>query len=299
MAELHKIFKKKIGNLGEKREWDVHIVVEYLRFFEWIFHLYEEDKEERGHFDDEWPRRESTKDSGSSTDSSIKNWLSVEWLEHQFHEGSYTNALVKRYGETFGEDRISIINTHSGKNNQHSDYFIEDFFCNKVPRGHTTCNSWRNDHLHISSKEGEDIVTTANDAYDQIAIAAYNMGLVSGQYDTRAQVRERIKTYHEITMGFTPNDFPMECPDDLALETLLELSIEAEKTIVPNFFHESSKVDGKGSESDLREEFKRFKMEKLCDMVDTNKLFADATWTSFFDSLDNKGEGEGGVKTSA
>eukprot|EP00557_Chaetoceros_sp_GSL56_P008223 CAMPEP_0176499254 /NCGR_PEP_ID=MMETSP0200_2-20121128/12820_1 /TAXON_ID=947934 /ORGANISM="Chaetoceros sp., Strain GSL56" /LENGTH=71 /DNA_ID=CAMNT_0017897643 /DNA_START=698 /DNA_END=913 /DNA_ORIENTATION=+ len=67
-----------------------------------------------------------------------------------------------------------------------------------------------------------------------------------------------IEQHQKVTLNLTDYDFDVVCPDRAILDELLDISLEMERLIVPDFFA------GPFGESELRSDFEMQSKSSLC-----------------------------------
>mmetsp|Transcript_16056 Transcript_16056/g.19978 ORF Transcript_16056/g.19978 Transcript_16056/m.19978 type:complete len:93 (+) Transcript_16056:2-280(+) len=87
-----------------------------------------------------------------------------------------------------------------------------------------------------------------------------------------------IRHHQEQTLGLSPYDFPLQCPDKPVLAYLLKKTLLFERRMVPRLFESP---DG---EKSLRKDFRKQAKTSLC-QVDVVKTVDTPKWRRFFESM--------------
>lgn len=113
-------------------------------------------------------------------------------------------------------------------------------------------------------------------AYDELATAATAIGLIDTTRKTRPAVFKAAKLRQEKVLNMTHEDFPLTCPSRGELESFLNVSIQLEAKIVPEF-HASPE----GKQVHQETFWKNVARKKYCS-VDSKAVLADPSWAKFF-----------------
>ena len=168
---------------------------------------------------------------------------------------------------------ISVFNFH-----ENSDNMMETFACTILQNAHHTCQLSKlpnSTKVYMASdKEVKDDLL-----FDEIVSMAADIGLVDSTLLKRkvAVTGARI-WYQEIQNHTTMKDIPMKCPTDDELNEYLQLSLDVEKQIIPEFV--SSEVE----EAHKQTFWDAAKSNKYCS-VDTDIVMKDPEWLVFFQTV--------------
>jgi hypothetical protein len=244
--------------------WEVHIVVTYRRFYEWSVSKFgQEYRDGRGDWEI-WrpPDKERIKN--------IKDYLTRDRL-NQFHSRFISTQAYQMYKEA--GFNTQIVNYHA------SDDIVETMFCLEELNATHACKAVQERKMEalIKSNIGE------STAFDEIAVAAHEAGLIDGSVVTRPFARKAIQEYHEQVQGLTIDDLPKDCVSGDELRLMETISLADELLLFPSFFNSSE------GESALRSKFEEYKTTKLC-AVDTEAVLRVPSWRAFLSGLEKKVE---------
>mmetsp|Transcript_25280 Transcript_25280/g.37053 ORF Transcript_25280/g.37053 Transcript_25280/m.37053 type:complete len:437 (+) Transcript_25280:182-1492(+) len=244
-------------------KWDVKVVVGYRRFYEWIIsffkqkHRTDDDSFKHGKQSHFWP-------SASGDDfevEDLKHWLTPETIK-ELYGTVYSTAVYHRYSAVF-ED-VSILNMHNV-----GDDLVGAFVCEQVPDATHACQKWKKSNIEPPNSNPRGVTV-----YDEIALEAHFLKLLPDGM-SRDDARDVIQHRQEEVLNLTHVDFPKTCIDDEVMGLVLELSLEAERTMVPEFF------DSARGETVLRSKFETDKNTVFC-AVDYDELWKQNGWLDFF-----------------
>ena len=230
------------------------VTVFYRRYFEWIASVDNQERKDRritdGGVHGEWLWQ-----------SSIVERVEAGYADREV-DFTFSSSVVERAEKYF--ENISIVNMHTDGN------FNEDFFCDVMPRADNICNAVRNEEEGIYENLHTDLI------WQDLAYAAWKKGMVNVKTDEDLKkVTQAIQEYQEDTLHLTKKDFPMICLSPEAEKWLLQVSLEAEEKLVPEFFKTPLGKEG------LLAEFEEKSKFDLC-KIDSEKTLEDRTWVQFF-----------------
>ena len=223
-------------------DFDVHIVVVYRRYFEWIVSninfLYAQ--KNRG---ESWPAEDTI-------DQNIVSLLTKEEIKNLYMRFSFLE-VYRKYGQekTFTMHKL---NFQADKN------IVKSFFCLGFFNNTRACNAEsRQEHYRVN--------TARSVAYNHIAIAAKKAGLLEVHKNlTRREATVVLRSYFEDTLGLNEADLPKYCMEERELNLLKRISVLSETLAFPRFYNEE--------EFDSRLDI--YSKTKLCS-VNTTKVLDD------------------------
>ena len=256
--------------------WNVHLVICYRRYYEWLLSALKEqnakllNRKDRGRL---WPN-EGGKNSRLA-------WPQMQrWMEHP-------DSIVDRYHYQYpdrskdiwgnaGFHNIHIVNFHSPGGTDDPSRLFEHFICDIVPHANETCNRARQlpQSLHVNVRNVDTTI------YDQIVCdAKMLLSNLSGLPPHRNVASRTLQEYHQVELGRSWTDLPLNCPSKLELQRLLNVSLEKERLLVPDFFHDH--MEGHMSNFWMT----AYEKKAYCS-VDTTTLFRNKTsWHEVLNSL--------------
>eukprot|EP00957_Ditylum_brightwellii_P209884 15363722-Ditylum_brightwellii.AAC.1 len=111
------------------------------------------------------------------------------------------------------------------------DDLVGAFICEQVPDATHACQKWKNNDIEPPNSNPRGVTV-----YDEIALEAHFQNLLPVEM-ARDDARYIIQHRQEEVLNLTHIDFPKTCSDDEVMDLILELSLEAERSMVPEFFN--------------------------------------------------------------
>ena len=178
--------------------------------------------------------------------------------------------------------------------------FIERIICDKFPGTGHTCNEL-GDHKKSTNTKMEQDDSSSNISkserwnkspslfYDFVAVQACQKGLIDGNTISRVLAQRAIESRLENELNLSPNDFPLECPNDHVMENILNKSIEHER-IIRNHNCQTNDCDeyhwNLNEETRHKEQFwDTVRTKKKFCTVDSKRVIADIEWVNFFRAI--------------
>ena len=226
----------------------------YRRFFEW---LPSKDNQAR--------KKRTYEDIGGQRDllwaSSIVDIVQTAYELNEV-DSTYIAPVIQRVEQHF--DHIEVVNMHDDKDNN------EVFFCQVIPHADHTCTAMREEGESKHANSRVDLI------YEDLAYSAMKAGLVEiKNAESLTYVTDAIKEHQEVTLNLTSKDFEMICLSPEAEKWLLDISLEMEKNLLPEFFESSL------GEERLRAEFEEMDKFDLC-AIDADATLSKPVWSLFF-----------------
>lgn len=280
--------------------YDVHIVIGYRRYFEWLISSkYHEDRfnPKRPHRSS-WPRpKKPLKSSSSSFRLAGKELIPVypDLLGRRRQQQRqlpfyYTDEIRDRFQPYFAPDRIHILNMHDTDPHRS---ILTLLICHIVTNAPHACQrsriqakmQWTLQQQHYKANVRSDGIIDEI-FYDMIITKAAKLGFFPTEGVRRRHVVLRAKEYHQVTMNQTRTDLPLKCPSIEEATPLLALSLALERellwptaptTVASSSFYNSSLT---------QEAFSTFLEKKMLCTVDVeNCLREKSIWQNFFAML--------------
>lgn len=146
------------------------------------------------------------------------------------------------------------------------------FFCKSIPHGENTCNALMALGVGATVYNPSKILI-----YHDLAYRAHRLGLI--HISSTKQLKAAVKLIEQHQKE--SNKFDVICPDRAILNRLLEISLQMEKLMVPEFFA------GPSGERELRSDFEQQAKSSLCS-VDISGAIESSNWREFFASLNDR-----------
>ncbi len=228
--------------------YKVHIVVYYRRFYDWIHSLYNE------LFKRAWKRKDFP---------SFVEWLPKTWKP--LSRSTYSTAVFDRYKNTSGIYNVSIANMHYDAANFDS---VRTFLCDHVDNVPHACEAAKSRQTENDNRSSSlDWMLFCD------RITKYHSIRLSPDDKRWEEIEEKYKNMLQI---------PRVClPDDLKGE-LLQLSIESEVALTPEWWYNSRE----GLEN-LKTDFEEKINSKLCS-IDAEAILVSPEWQEFLTGLETK-----------
>mmetsp|Transcript_17870 Transcript_17870/g.22219 ORF Transcript_17870/g.22219 Transcript_17870/m.22219 type:complete len:404 (-) Transcript_17870:91-1302(-) len=243
---------------------DVTIVMGYRRVFDWLPSKYHQYHRKYIHYH-KW--------LGRDLFPSLKEFLTKEKIKYYVNV-RFVPRLLEFYGEKFSN--IKVFNLHD------VDDVVSDFYCNVIPEAPRACDVVRR---RTTKREKMGIKVQWNPSLEEIhyirlARAAVQMGLLEDHVDLKEAV-EAARFRQERNLNLKLSDFPQECLSMDVQTFLLELSIEIENRLFPEWYARP------GGEQDIKKQFHEAAITKLCN-PNVQAILMDEKWQRFFISLNGK-----------
>lgn len=214
---------------GSLEGWDVHVVLSYRRYFEWLVSAIKQRDYDRSMNKNSWPER--------SKPHFEPLWIQV--LQHLNGTANqddflfyYLDEVLPRY---HGHFPIHLLNMH----NMTRPSLLETMFCDIVPNVPHMC-TWSDGS--IEKKTVQNAGAHRNFEFDRIAVYAGEIGLLSANtmsmYDRRS-IAKKIKEF----VDENKVELEMICPLEADLQLFLDRSLAFERDLMPNFEGEKTHCD--------------------------------------------------------
>jgi len=218
--------------------FDVHVIVTYRRFFEWMVSKFGQ----MYRHSPDWRQWDALGDKTNNiVSSSSRKDIKKLYSAH------YSLEVYRMYADAGFQTHM--LNFHANSN------VVKSFFCLDVLNTPTICKKETESETTTRANEKETI------AFDEIVVAAQESGILDGTKLTRVEAREAVQAYFEQTLGQTEADLPKVCIQQRELNLLERVSVMSESLAVPNFY---SRV----GQQELLTRFESYKTEGFCS-VDT------------------------------
>jgi hypothetical protein len=268
-------FYLQLFSLELHARWNVTLVAGYRRYAEWVLSAWKEDNAKILL----WKKRARWPHQGGKPLRAawpvVQRWVESnqvsDILNYQFPDQSL--PVWGSAGFT-----LHVINLHDLGVGQD---IITNFACT-VLQGSApyTCQHARS----RDTEKRENVLEVDSSAYNMIVFEAAKQGLFNKKHTglsnrTRSQAASSLRRYHQNDLGLPWTDLPLKCPSRKKLEWLLNVSLDKERAVVPDFFHEQ--------EAEHCASFwKLANGKKSFCSVDMAALFRNkSTWQQLLDSL--------------
>jgi len=242
------------------KDWNVHIVVAYRRFYDWLPSMYSQQYRFERNQTGSYPRVDWPDQGGTKIDT-FAEWYKSKQKEFVTHPTIYARNLYAQYFS-----HISIFDISKKRK------LAANFVCNMVPAAKHTCDFLRKGGV----KRVVENPSLTHD-YDRLSVEAYERGLVDKSL-SRKKVAESARVFQMRVMKKRVQDLPMTCLDEEARRDIISLSAEAEIEI----FQENLSSDEKAN---IRKQCEAaMESKKFCN-VDIAKVLSDPNWVKFFGSI--------------
>lgn len=210
--------------------WNIMAVVGYRRLFEWIPSARQQnDRWFKGRVQQrvtEWP---PTGEHIQPLFPSVLHYPQVSGKEtdRKFWFHYFTDDIL-RFLHSYAVP-YKLFNLHTKEEGLG---LRTHFLCNILPNAPHSCAVSREEDLEHdnmrANPQHSDMLF-----YDAIATRAAEQGEISTRKLKRHQVMFAAQSFHEQVLNETSSDFPLDCPDEEDLYTLLRASLSKEAEIVP------------------------------------------------------------------
>lgn len=251
---------------------NIIIAMYYRRYYEWILSFHNQGNKNR-----DISKRVSIIDYIAE-----RRWHTEQHKEQGKWGDQYVVNVYNRYNEHFS-DHLKLYNMH---NISHNGDVREPIFCDAMkPHGIHSCSK-----LHELQKNEEGNIHKTNShqplVYSELSYNALQLKLWQERDDlTLADVTVLVTQRHEIQFNRSEYDFPsigITCIPDDAYYWLLQLTLEAEEILFPEYYSQNGKYE-------IYDSFNRSK-KSFCH-IDTYATLLDENdqdsieWRNFFQSL--------------
>ena len=241
---------------------NVTIILSYRRYYEWIASYH--NQLSRG---DSWKIFHANA-TEKLRPSIFDNLCDSRWLETITQR--YTLYVAKRFKNNF--TNVVVMNLHDT-----GEEFVKDFYCNVVPHARSACKAIERSNRHHNYIRNN---TSVSLVYEDIAYAAHRKGMINIKEKNKFKFcRDTIQAYQEKVLNLSSSDFSYQCPPHNVLKHLREVSLQAERELLPAFY---SSVNG---EIQLTTDFEIQSKTLLCE-VDMAATLETPVWKHFFNSLE-------------
>lgn len=289
--------------------WEVHPVVFYRRYYDWISEVFSEWRDDNHWDSKEIPMytvrlvdfvREYCKrlfyGSNIHDDSPYRDFTSLRLSSEKrrmhhtpsFHPdlrveemtdlNEYTYFIAKQY-EAIPRfaDKVHIVNFHDQK-------VASNFYCDVLSHASSSCKTATQREKSESSTGDvgsyEKVFLNQKYSFEELVLGAYMKGILKPKDEStgfHAQVlrwAKMVQSRLERSSDLTFDDLPIECLEDFEMQRLLQVSLAYEKTLLPDFF---ASVKG---EIGLRQDFAH---RSFCS-IDVAETLNDPQWQFLFQS---------------
>ena len=281
------------------KTWDLSFIVTYRRFFEWYPSFYFQAhryamSEER--ITTKWPlllspnvmQRNILQRRYPNRIPTISAYFDLLQKE----KSELTNIYVRRWGDTFGKlhptevqkskfekhyPGVKVFNFHQDQNN-----LVGSFYCSVFPGPQSHACAHRK---AIGTPKSGSKNLSGSHNYDMLSIAAFDANLINPRVLQRAAVAEAARRHQEEVLSLTDKDFPLTCMSSEQLNTLLEMSLQFEQRMMPEWYKTPR------GEKEHREQFKSYVLEQRFCSINATEAIKDENWRNFFRSLNSSNTG--------
>lgn len=245
-----------------KKYFDVHIIVGYRRYFQWISSC-------KAQLDKPLPNRQRWLQwPGNDTDGRAYESTWAQIRNKKIRCGAFTPAIVEGY-KVLGD--VHVLNMHGEEN------YLTDLVCNVLPAP-ITCAARRQEDLSLETIHNPSSVSIF---YDMLAVHAARLGYFATFNKKRWEVADQARQFWEATKRRRPTDLPLTCPIRSELNFfLLKKSLRQEKDLLPAFFHSSL-----GEPQHIEDFWKAVNKSAYCN-VNVEAALNQTDWVNFFRKLD-------------
>ena len=261
--------------------WDnVTIAVTYRRYYEWLVSYYNELN--RGDSWSAFKANATIKLRPSILDSlSDPVWIKTVASRH-------TLFLVPMFKKEF--DNVIVMNFHGDVENNKT--LEENVYCDVLPGSKNTCEKV----TELINQDGKLLINKSPGSflYQNIAYIAHRSNLINVNTKERYTVVQRkIEAFYRENTGIPEHarvnfdksnvsssvpKVKLKCPPQEVLDFLLDVSIRAERELVPDFFSSPR------GETELKLDFEKKSKTTLCE-VDIAAMLNESEWKQFFVKL--------------
>jgi len=221
----HKMTKDYYINLKNAfHDWDILYIVTYRRYAEWLVSSVKQFTNiDSKHFG-KWGRE------GGKRIFPVWNYIHGRLLKKDYSSNKFSNLDTCIPPILEAGLSIKVMNFHKSQD------IAANFYCDVLSQTPHTCNYIREKSKTspiIHNKRSVDTI-----AYDDIIFNAEEIIKISAWGNmTRIQARERLRAYHQQSLGLNFIDLPLICPPKKALEILLNKSLIFEQLVIPELYY--------------------------------------------------------------
>lgn len=221
----------------EVRDWQVYVAVGYRRQYEWIASFYNQ--------------RHRTKNYQEPF---------VSWYRDNSPFQNNCHHVYSVMKDIF--PKVSVINVHSQQD------LMTNMFCNILPNATHAC-SWNTQQQVVAASNHNAVSSRQNPS-----VPLWPRALVE---NARQKGFPTVREEHVVDFANKINyTLPFQCISRQEEEQILQMTLEYEKYIVPDFFESSL------GEVELRKDFhKALELKRFCS-VNTSMMLDDEIWLRFF-----------------
>lgn len=237
--------------------FDIHIIVVYRRFFEWLPSLFAQQYRTV-------PEEEFDYVTWTETPKTEGLSLAV-FLRQKKHFSP--RRTYERYVGQFSHQNVSFVSpyTSSGGGN-----LASAFFCLKQLRASRACSA-----VSIPRKSsGKNLEKPLE--YDMIAMAAKDQGIVEAESISRVDLRRIVQMRQERVLNRTASDFPRRCPSQKIKSSILNISLEDEDRVFATLTPTGFQLDALAHEDSFEAKWK----SKFC-LVNTGAILSRDSWRKY------------------
>jgi len=255
------------------RGWNVKVVINYRRLYEWFPSWYNELTKGKFEFPRKGVRPARSKDLLPFA-LEDRGKLSELFRDIERTGQHPTETVRKRYSKYFGD--ITILKMHDFPNDLS---YKQHLFCDVIRNAPHICSALKSGTTKMITPAGMSNPSVEFE-YDILVMAAYKRGIVHSNPNKtlvlRHQASTAAKQRQEQVLGKKAKDFPLLCFSNATLERFLNLSF----TVEQNMFGYSMKQDQQHKKGFAEAVDKK----KFCH-VNATAVLENADWHSFLSSL--------------
>lgn len=242
------------------KDWNVHIVVAYRRFYDWLPSMYSQQYRFERNQTGAYPRVNWPDQGGTKIDT-FAEWYKGKQKEFVTHPTIYARNLYAQYFSF-----VSIFDISKYRN------LAANFVCDMLPGANHTCNFFRTGGARRAA-----VNPSVKHDYDRLSVEAYERGLVDKSL-SRKKVAESARIFQMRVRRKEAHDLPMTCLEEESRREITSLSAEAEIELFQEVLSSEKKAK-------IRKQCEAaMNSIKFCN-VDTGKVLSDPNWVKFFGSI--------------
>lgn len=223
-----------------KHNLKVHVVAYYRRYYDWL----------RSYHNQYAKHGLITKD--------LIEWLTVEEIDNM--QGIFTEAAVKRY-IPFRDVNVTIVNIHGLKEKNLTS--LSSFACEHIPG--------ESDHMCREAKAAKARSSNPSVNLDRYILAQFLEQKGGLEKSFLSKINDKITA----ASASWWSDLPKKCLADDVKDKLLDVSIQIEKALTPEAWH-----NGDDGIKNLRSDFEQKAKSQLCS-IDAEAVIESKEWQDF------------------